>query len=405
MAQGTISYRGSGMRRIAVRVVVAACAALGLAMQPVVPSRAADTEVTVTGVVRLDGKPTAGIVVCDLHDETDCMASGPGGHYSVTPNLTEYTRAGFTGKERCLAVKGTDTYDGIWRHPRTGLWCMLGVPIDPPGGTFTMNIDVSSYPISYGQVVDSKGRPVVGASVASGRDRPKGHTDAKGRFSVRMGPYAYDEHYLGISAKGYESQGARWSPDGNLGPIVLAKAGAAADYSLSGRVVDAKGRAYVGVRVCLSEGPCVGKVHSDGYFHGLIRYADAKNSSGKFILRIPGQRAAVTRTWDFYWPPNSFDVQRVFHVPTSRRIVVQTPKISGKATVGSRLKVKTGAWLPAPVALKCAWYVDAKKVQTGCGSLQVKKSYRGKAITVKVTGSRAGYASKKATSRAVRVYR
>ena len=373
-------------------------------MQPAVPSRAADAEVTVSGVVSLDGKPTAGIVVCDFYDETDCMASGPGGHYSVTPNLSEYAHGGFTGKERCLSVKGGDTYASI-ELTENGLGCALFIQPYPPA-VVEMNIDVTSFPISYGQVIDSKGRPVVGAEIASG-SRPKSHTDAKGRFSVRMGPYDYDEHHLSISAKGYQSQRTAWTwvLEGNLGRIVLAKAGAAATYSLSGRVVDAKGRAYVGVRVCLAEGPCAGKVHSDGYFHGLIRYADAKNSSGKFILRIPGKRAAVTRTWDFFSAGATFAVQRVFRVPASRRIVVQTPKITGKATVGSRLKVKAGAWLPAPVALKCAWYVGAKKVQTGCGSLQVKKSYRGKAITVKVTGSRAGYASKKATSRAVRVYR
>ncbi|MEE9964316.1 MAG: carboxypeptidase-like regulatory domain-containing protein [Propionicimonas sp.] len=392
------------MGRIAVRVVIAACATLGLAMQPAVPSRAADTEVTVTGVVRLDGKPTAGIVVCDLYDETDCVVSGPGGRYTVTLVLSDYVSAAVRIHERCLEVKGTDTYEGISKDTRFQLSCLLPVAAGP-GAKVTKKISVHSYPVARGQVINSAGRPIVGASIVSGEDRPPSFTNAQGRFSVRMGPYPYDMHYLKISAKGYQSRSRTVSPDGNLGPIVLAKAGAVESVSLSGRVVDAKGRAYVGVRVCLVEGPCVGKVHSDGYFHGLLRYRDAKKASGKFLLRVPGMAVPVRRTWDFVGEYDGFDVQRVFRLATSRRIVVQTPKISGKATVGSRLKVKTGAWLPAPVALKCAWYVGAKKVQTGCGSLQVKKFYRGKAITVKVTGSRAGYASKKATSRAVRVYR
>lgn len=78
-----------------------------------------------------------------------------------------------------------------------------------------------------------------------------------------------------------------------------------------------------------------------------------------------------------------------------------TPKISGKAKVGKKLKAKTGTWKPSGVSLAYQWYRNSSKIggATGAGYKLTKKD-RGKKIKVAVTGSKAGYASVTKTSKA-----
>lgn len=77
------------------------------------------------------------------------------------------------------------------------------------------------------------------------------------------------------------------------------------------------------------------------------------------------------------------------------------PRVTGKAKVGKRLKVKPGAWGPRPVTLKYQWLRNGKVVKKA-----TKKTYRltrkdrGKRISVRVTGSRAGYTTLTRTSKA-----
>lgn len=397
---------GECMKTTALRLAVGGIAVLSLLLPGVAPSWAAEPDGIASGVVRLDGKPRAGIKVCDMFDETDCVISGPGGVYSVTPKVHRETIAGITTDWQCLSVIGTDVYESIDWERQHRLWCDLPAFVDP-GLRVTVNIDVASFPIARGRVINKAGKAIAGASVTSYPEygARTSFADKSGRFAVRIAAHWSEMNDLVIKAKGYRMATTRWPSKGDLGPIVLAKAGSSVDYSVSGRVLDAKGRPYHGVKVCLAKGPCLGKVHSNGYFYGLVRREVAEYAS-VFTLQAPGSGSKVKRTWEFFDPQGSIAVKRTFRLKTSRRIVVAKPKLIGQAKVGQRLKVKAGAWLPKPVTLRCAWYVGSKRVQTGCSSLKVKSAYRGKKITVKVIGSRTGYATKKATSRAtVRVYR
>ncbi|WP_297104019.1 RCC1 domain-containing protein [Tessaracoccus sp.] len=78
-----------------------------------------------------------------------------------------------------------------------------------------------------------------------------------------------------------------------------------------------------------------------------------------------------------------------------------TPTISGTVAVGKKLTVKAGSWKPAPVELSYQWLRDGKSIKGA-----TKKSYTltasdtGKKITVKVTGSKKGYAKVSKTSKA-----
>lgn len=82
-------------------------------------------------------------------------------------------------------------------------------------------------------------------------------------------------------------------------------------------------------------------------------------------------------------------------------ITPATPKISGTARVGSTLKVTVGTWKPSGVSFKYQWYVNGKAISGATkSSYKITSGARGKTITVKVTGSKAGYATVAKTSSA-----
>jgi hypothetical protein len=76
------------------------------------------------------------------------------------------------------------------------------------------------------------------------------------------------------------------------------------------------------------------------------------------------------------------------------------PKVSGKAKVGRTLSVKAGVWKPVGVVLAYQWLRNGKKIAgaTGPGYLVVKAD-KGKKLTVKVTGTLAGYTTLAKTSK------
>lgn len=397
---------GGHVRKTSARILVGGAAALALLLPAAVPSWAAEERYTVTGVVTLDGKPTAGIEVCDLFDNTICATTAADGSYTVEPLSHEYQSPMGTQSRACISVRPgptlTDAFEGIAWMPRVNNECAVPVRESP----VTRDFALSSYPRSWGQVVNSAGRPIVGASVASGRGRAESLTDAHGRFSVKMGPYAYDEHYLTVTAKGYQVMGVRFAQDGALGRIVMAPEGADNAKSVSGRVLDASGRPYVGVRLCVAQGDCFATADSDGTYYGLVTPVGDTWGSMDFELYRPENVTPILIHQSPVHTVGNIATNVDFRLNSARRIVGKTPKISGAPKIGKRLTVKLGTWLPKPLSIRCTWYVGSKVVKSSCSSLKVKASYRGKRIRVKVTGSRAGYASKTFASRATsRVYR
>ncbi|MDM4763851.1 lamin tail domain-containing protein [Galbitalea sp. SE-J8] len=75
------------------------------------------------------------------------------------------------------------------------------------------------------------------------------------------------------------------------------------------------------------------------------------------------------------------------------------PTIVGTLKAGKRLTAKVGKWKPAAVKLSYRWYRNGKPIARATrSSYTLKSADRGKRIVVKVTGSRAGYASVKRAS-------
>ncbi|MBT0994181.1 family 43 glycosylhydrolase [Cellulomonas sp. DKR-3] len=80
------------------------------------------------------------------------------------------------------------------------------------------------------------------------------------------------------------------------------------------------------------------------------------------------------------------------------------PRISGTAKVGATLTVALGSWSPAPSKVTYRWFVGGKQVAT-TAKLRLTTAMAGKAVTVKVTGTRSGYTTATVTSSAVMVKR
>jgi hypothetical protein len=77
--------------------------------------------------------------------------------------------------------------------------------------------------------------------------------------------------------------------------------------------------------------------------------------------------------------------------------------ISGTATVGQTLQAQAGTWLPSGTKLAYQWKRDGKAISGAAAkSYKLLAADLGKRITVTVTGTRDGYASRSATSAATR---
>ncbi len=88
----------------------------------------------------------------------------------------------------------------------------------------------------------------------------------------------------------------------------------------------------------------------------------------------------------------------------SGTIAAVTPHLTGKARVGRRLRVAAGVWSPAPVALTYQWLRNGRPIARATGAAyQLRARDRGKRISVRVTGTRGGYAGVSVVSAGKRV--
>lgn len=83
-----------------------------------------------------------------------------------------------------------------------------------------------------------------------------------------------------------------------------------------------------------------------------------------------------------------------------KKFSAKTPKITGTARVGKTLKVKVGSWSPRP-SYRYQWYANGKKItkKGAKSSFKLTSKQKGKRITVRVTGTKSGYATVTKASR------
>ena len=79
------------------------------------------------------------------------------------------------------------------------------------------------------------------------------------------------------------------------------------------------------------------------------------------------------------------------------------PKITGTVKVGKKLTVKPGVWKPSGVKVSYQWLRSGKAIKGATKpSYKLTSKDKRKKITVKVTGKKAGYASKSVVSKATK---
>lgn len=129
----------------------------------------------------------------------------------------------------------------------------------------------------------------------------------------------------------------------------------------------------------------------------------ATNSSGVASLRV---KPATTTTYRWYAAARSTSAA-YYGAAASAAFTVKvavsgsTPTITGTAKVGHLLTAESGTWVPGKVALAYQWYASGKAISGATKpTFALTASQYNAAATVKITGTKAGYATVAKTSAA-----
>ncbi|MDR1851813.1 MAG: hypothetical protein LBR21_04080, partial [Propionibacteriaceae bacterium] len=86
------------------------------------------------------------------------------------------------------------------------------------------------------------------------------------------------------------------------------------------------------------------------------------------------------------------------------KLTTKAVSIKGTAKVGKKLKISFKAWKPSGVKYSYQWYRAGKKIQGATSkTYKVTTADKGKKLTAKVTGIKAGYKTAASTSKAKKV--
>lgn len=101
------------------------------------------------------------------------------------------------------------------------------------------------------------------------------------------------------------------------------------------------------------------------------------------------------------YPEGYNPVRSVAAVTAGSPLTAVTPTISGTLAVGKTLTATPGTWGPAPVTLAYQWYRSGAAISGAtAATYKLAEADRAKTLTVKVTGSKAGYVTASRTSAA-----
>jgi putative Ig domain-containing protein/lamin tail-like protein/NHL repeat-containing protein len=120
-----------------------------------------------------------------------------------------------------------------------------------------------------------------------------------------------------------------------------------------------------------------------------------------------GQGLSVTVTGSYAGYPSASASSAAYPVAAGT-LRTARPAIVGKAKVGQRLTAKPGGWQAGTVDLAgqhltYQWYADGKRIAGAThATYRVARAYRGKRLTVEVTGSYPGYATATTSSKHTR---
>ncbi|ROQ17009.1 hypothetical protein EDF54_0131 [Rathayibacter sp. PhB93] len=157
----------------------------------------------------------------------------------------------------------------------------------------------------------------------------------------------------------------------------------------------------------------LGVYESDGVTPGAMlacpyQYTET-GSTGEYDYSFDRANAsfAVQAGKTYFLQVSNFDFNKGDFVLTLANVgtlTAPTPTISGSATAGDTLIAVPGTWGPSPVALSYQWLSNGDPISDATGPQYVVSQWDlNNAITVQVTGTKAGYATAARTSAAVTV--
>jgi hypothetical protein len=121
-------------------------------------------------------------------------------------------------------------------------------------------------------------------------------------------------------------------------------------------------------------------------------------------MRIDGSAlGAGTKTLTFTYRAfpgaPAWSTQRVVTIRPLTFSVSRSPSVSGTAQVGRTLTATRGSWTPSPTTARYQWRLDGRAVFGATSSTwKIPGSAKGRKISVAVTGSRTGYATRTVVS-------
>ncbi len=340
---------------------------------------------TVTGSVLVDGAATGGVRVCVGGDFDDnCTWSNSAGSYTLKGvigwgashqvNVTAYPRDGQSWVETTVPSYGSS-------HPPDYFEV-------EPGKTYSQDIPITSVVQVSGTVTDWQGAPVAGASVCV-VSSCLATTDGAGKYQVRqaVGEYTAWASYAGLTS------------DHVTGRLTVGQS-RIVDFQLpagalvSGTVTDWQGKPVPSASICVSTTSCVATTDSTGAYS--VRQPEGVYRAWAVSGALSSAPVNGTLT-------NGQDLSGINFKLAVGKLKVATPKVSGSVKVGKKLTAKAGTWGPSPVKLVFKWYANGKAIKGATkSSYKIAKSVKGKKITVKVTGSKAGYATVTKASKATK---
>ncbi len=132
---------------------------------------------------------------------------------------------------------------------------------------------------------------------------------------------------------------------------------------------------------------------------GSFRAGEVFAPSAGLALRVDAVATAGATVTVTLPPPAPAPVPAPVASPAPGRLAAAKPRIVGTAKVGRTVKVKVGSWSPRPT-FRYQWFANGRKISTKGtkSSFKLTSRQKGMRITVRVTGTRPGYATVATTS-------
>ncbi len=191
---------------------------------------------------------------------------------------------------------------------------------------------------------------------------------------------------VAASRPGYESAEKVFAADAVCYP----------DAAVSG--ISVGGTRSVGSALSVSGGPADTKMTTSYQWWADGRLlAGADGPSLTLSNQLLGKRVVPTAIGTMNGCPS---INRAAIGIAPKTALAATPKISGKAKVGSTLRVTRGSWT-SKTSFSYRWYANGRSISKATrSSLKIGRALRGKVITVAVTGKKSSYATITKTSAA-----